>query len=122
MSALDVPPRLEHDHRAPEYEREPDLGERAVASADRDHGVAGCDDREVARMTDAGDDGVVDPLVHALARLAGKDPDRRPAGALRAARGRGHHLPEAAGDDGHAALGEQPTDLLGTLLVPSAAP
>ena len=58
--------------------------------------------------------------IHSFAlvpRLRREDPDRRPAGALRTARGRGHHLAQAAGHDGRAALGEQPPDLLGVLLV-----
>ena len=96
----------------PRRDGETDLRERAPATADRDHGVARGDDREVPRMPDAGDDDVVDPLVRPGARLAREDPDRRPARGLRAARRRRHHLVEAAADDRRAALGEQPPDLL----------
>src|SRR5437868_8820677 len=121
MHAVDLPARLEHDHRPAERQREADLGERAVATADRDHCVAGGDDREVARMADAGDDDVVEPVVHLGARLAGEDADRRAAAALRPARRSRHHLAAAAGDDGRSPLGEQPADLLGTLVVLGAA-
>ena len=72
-------------------------------------------------MADAGDDDVVGPRVHVLARLAGQDPDRRAARALRAPRGRCHHLAPPAGDDGGAALGQQPADLFRALLVLGAA-
>src|SRR5204863_9595661 len=78
-------------------------------------------DRQVPRMPDTSHHDVVDPLVRVLAALAGEDSDRRPAGALRPARRSGHHLAEAAGDDRAAPLGEQPTDLLGPLLVLAAA-
>ena len=79
------------------------------------------DDREVPRVADARDDGVVDPLVGVGARLAGEDPDRRAARRLRAPRGRRHHLAEPAADDGRPALGEEPPDLLRARLVLGAA-
>ena len=68
-------------------------------------------------MADAGDDDVVDPLVRALPSLRREDADSGSAGALGTAGGRGHHLSQAAGHDGRAALGEEPPDLLGVLLV-----
>jgi hypothetical protein len=64
---------------------------------------------------------MVDPLVCLGAALAREDPDRRPAGALRAARCGGHHLAEAAGDDRAAALGEQAAHLFRPRLVLAAA-
>jgi hypothetical protein len=72
-------------------------------------------------VPDSGDDDVVDPLVRARPRLGREDADGRPAGALRAARGRGHHLAQAAGHDGRSGLGQQPPDLLGALLVLGSA-
>src|SRR5919201_666618 len=54
---------------------------------------------------------------YALDHLAGKDPDRRPASRLRTACRRGHHLPEAPGDDRAAAFGEEPPHLLRAALV-----
>ena len=66
MRTVHVQARLEHDHRPAERQREADLGERAVLASDRDDRIAGRDDREVARVADAGDDDVVDPLVRAF--------------------------------------------------------
>ena len=76
----------------------------------------------IPHRNDSGHDDVVRPLVGVLTLLAGEDPDRRPAGRLRTARCRGHHLAEAAADDRAPALGEQPPHLLGALLVLDAAP
>ena len=118
---LDLPPRLEHDHRPAEREREADLGQRPVAPTDRDHGVAGGHDGEVPAVPDPGDDHVVDPRVRTGACLAGHDPDRRAAGRLRAACRRRHHLAEASRDDGRAALGQEAADLFGAPLVLGAA-
>ena len=68
------------------------------------------------------DDDVVDPLARVARVLAGEDPDRRPPGGLRAPRGRRHHLAEATADDRAAALGQEPADRFGPLLVLDAAP
>jgi hypothetical protein len=72
-------------------------------------------------VTETRDDDVVDPLVRVGPPRAGKDPDRRPARRLRAARRRCHHLSVTAADDGAAALREQAADLLGALLARDAA-
>ena len=72
-------------------------------------------------MADACDDDVIDPLVQPLTRFPREDADGRPAAALGAARGGGHHLAETARDHRRAALGEQPPDLLGVLLVLGSA-
>ena len=64
-------------------------------------------------MADARDDDVVGPGVGVARALAREDRDRRPAGRLRAAMGRGHDLVEPAGHDRAAALGQEPPDLLG---------
>src|SRR6266404_5149032 len=68
-------------------------------------------------MPDAGDDDMVDPRIRAIARLTGNDADGRAARALRPARRRRHHLAEAAGDDGRASLGQEPTHLRRALFV-----
>jgi NADH dehydrogenase len=73
-------------------------------------------------VPDARDDGVVDPLVRLDAALTRKNADRRASRFLRPATRRGHHLAEATGDHGAAALGEQTPDLLGSSLVLGAAP
>ena len=119
--ALDLQTRLQDHDVPPERTGEPDLGQRPPTAADRDHRVAGSHDCEVARMADAGDDGVVDPFVGFGARLAGKDPDRRASRRLRAPRGRRHHLTEPAAHDGRPALREQPPDLLRARLMLGAA-
>lgn len=72
-------------------------------------------------MTDAGDDGVVDPLVRLRPRLARQYPDRGAAGTLGTARSGRHHLAEPAGDDDRAPLGEKTPDLLGTRFMLRAA-
>ncbi len=72
-------------------------------------------------MPDPGDHRVVDPLVRVLARLAGKNADRRASRLLRAPRSSGHHLAQAAGDNRAAPLGEQAADLFRTSLVLGAA-
>ena len=112
---------LEHDHRPPEPKRERDLGQRAEAAADRDHGMARGRDGEVPGMADARHDDVVCPRVCVGVRLAREDREGRAAGFLRAAVGGSHHLAEAAGDHRAAALGEQPADLGGRGLVPGSA-
>ena len=103
----------ERDDRAAEPQREGDLGERPVASADRDDGVARGGDGEVAGVADPGDDDVVGPRGSPRrdARRGGSrsSSPRRLRAAVRGC----HDLVEAAGDHGAAALGEQPPDLLG---------
>ena len=92
-------PRLQDHDLAAERAGEADLRERPPATADRDHGVAGRDDGQVARVADAGHDRVVDPLVRVAPGLAREDPDRRRRPPLRPARRRGHHLAEPAADE-----------------------
>ena len=72
-------------------------------------------------MPDAGDDHVVDPLVRVGTTLTRENADRRASRLLRPASRRGHHLAEAPGHDGAAALGEQAPDVFGTGLVLGAA-
>ena len=115
--AVHLPARLQHDDRSAEREREADLGQRAVAASHRDHGVSRSDDGKVAAVSDSRHDDVVEPLVPLRARLAGKDSDRRAAGAISSACRRGHDLAEPAGYDRRPALGEQTPHLLGALLV-----
>jgi ribosomal protein S18 acetylase RimI-like enzyme len=114
---LDFRPRLDHDDRPSEDQREADLRQRPVRAADGDDAVARRCDGEVPRVPDPRDDDVVDPLVRLAARAPGEDPDRRAAGRLRSPRRGGHDLAEAAADHGDAALGEQAPDLLGSGLV-----
>jgi hypothetical protein len=121
LDAVDLPARLEDDDRTAEPAREPDLGERAPAAADGDHGVTGGHDGQVARVPDACHDDVVDPLVRRPPGFARQDPDRRPAGTLGAARGGRHDLPEPAADDGTPRPRKQAADLLGARLMVSAA-
>jgi hypothetical protein len=111
--ALDRRPVAELHDRAPEPEREADLGQRPVAPTHGDHRVAGCRHREVPRVADAGDDHVVRPRVRVRVRLPGEDGDGRPSRLLGATMGRGHDLAEPARDDSAAALRQQATDLLG---------
>src|SRR6478735_7597983 len=118
---FDLPPRLEDDDRPLEREREADLGKRAVAPTHGDHGVSRGDDGEVAGVPDPADHDVVEPRVRAGARLAGEDPDRRPACTLGASGGCGHHFAEPAGHDRRAPFREQTPDRLGPLLVLGAA-
>src|SRR6266516_4634847 len=99
LQVLDLPAWVEHDDGTAEHSRESDLGERAPAASDGDHGVTGGDDGEVPGVPDPGHDNVVDPLVRTSPRLSGQDPDRRPARGLRAPRSRGHHVPKAAADE-----------------------
>ena len=72
-------------------------------------------------MADAGDDDVVGPRVRGGAILPGRIAIVVTAGRLRAAMRRRHHLAETAGDDRAAALGQQPSDLLGRRLPLRAA-
>jgi hypothetical protein len=113
---------LQDHNRPPETTRESDLRQRAPASADRDHRIAGRSDRKIAPMADPRDDDVVDPLVRIRATLPGKDPQRGAAGSLRPPRRRSHHLAPTARDDRAAVLGEQAPHLLGSAVVFSAAP
>jgi hypothetical protein len=122
QSTVDFPAGLEDDDAPAEGQREADLGQSPVAAADRDHGIAARDDREIARMPDARDDDVVDPLIGLRPRLARKDPDRRSAGGLGTTGYRGHHLAVPAADHRDAALREQPANLLGPILVLTPAP
>jgi len=122
VRSLHLPARLEHDDRPAERQREADLRKRAVTSADRDDRIARGDDGEVATVPDARHDGMVEPLVGRRPSLAGEDPDRRPAGGLRATRGGRHHLAETARDHGGTALGEEPPDCLGVLFTLGSAP
>jgi hypothetical protein len=115
--ALDFPAGLEDHDAAAEGEAEADLRQGPVAAADRDHRVAARDHGQIARVADAGDNDVVDPLVGVRTRLAWKDADRRSAGGLGTAGGRSHHLTAPAADHRGTALREQPAHLLGSILV-----
>jgi hypothetical protein len=119
--AVDLPAGLEDHDATAQREREADLRQRSVSSADRDHRVAAGNDREVPRMADPGDDDMVDPLVCVLTPLAGKDSDGRSTRGLRPAGHSRHHLSATAADDGASTLGEQPADLFRSRLVLGAA-
>ena len=80
LIGLDAPRAERHDVAA-HAQREADLGERAVASADGDHGVGRGDDHEVADHAEAGRDRRADELVR-LGRIGPReDADRLAAGA-----------------------------------------
>ena len=119
--ALDFPARLENHDRSAEEPREGNLGQRAPAPADRGDRVPRGGDGEVASVSDAGDDSVVDPRIRLVTGLAREDADRRPAGRLRPARRGRHHLATPAADKHGASLGEEPADFLRARFVLGAA-
>ncbi len=119
---LELPAGIEDHDGTAEQAGIGDLGERAPGPADRDRGVRGGDDGQVAGMADAGCDRHVDPFVRGVSLGSRDDSDRPSSGRLRAAAGGGHDLVEPAGDDRRAMFGEQAADLLGRRLGLGAAP
>ena len=115
---LDLPARLEDDDVPPERAGEADLRERPPTAADGDHRLA----RRRRRRGSGRGRSRSRRRGRSTRSPAARDSPGRipivvPAGRLRAARGRRHHLAAPAADDGRAALGEQPPDRLGPLLV-----
>src|SRR5207302_10216282 len=117
IDAVELPAWLQNHDRATEAHRKGDLRERSPAPADGDHGVSRRGHGKVPRVPEAGDDGVVDPLVPICAALARKNPDRGSPGRLRATCSRGHDLSQSSGHNGAPSLSEQAPNLLGPRLV-----
>ena len=112
---------LEDHHRAADLGGQADLGERAVAAADRDDGVAGADHGQVAGVADAGGDDVVEVGIGRGAVVPGKDADGGAAGLLGAAGGGLHDAAQTAADQGGSRLGDQPPDFLGQRVLGGSA-
>src|SRR3954454_17953678 len=106
-------PAAQGDDRAAEGSSETNLRERAPLAADRDHRIAGGDDREVAGMTYARGDDVSAVRVRFADGVARDDPDRDAIGLGYPRAALPHHPGQPAADEPHARVGQPPADLLG---------